>query len=93
MYTALVIEEHDILREKIAGIISREPHIDMVGQVKVLSNGFWGLFQHLNPDLVVLRIRQEHLDGEFMSSFETGKPGTQDHAFLRGTRGSVSKGR
>lgn len=50
-YTVLVIEESDILREKIAGLISRQQRVDLVAQVSSRER-LAGALAVMTPDIV-----------------------------------------
>lgn len=84
MYIALVIEENDVLREKIAGLLSREPNIGLVAQLKSPEAFIGDMSKIFNPDLIVMRIRKSFLEPGFIDSFKIGNPGREVMLFTEG---------
>lgn len=58
----LLVDDHALFREGLAGIIASQPDMQVVGEA---SDGFEGLVkaQELNPDLILMDIQMPGMDG------------------------------
>jgi DNA-binding NarL/FixJ family response regulator len=58
----LLVDDHALFREGLAGIIASQPDMQVVGEA---SDGFEGLIkaQELNPDLILMDIQMPGMDG------------------------------
>jgi DNA-binding NarL/FixJ family response regulator len=58
----LLVDDHALFREGLAGIIDSQPDMQVVGEA---SDGFEGLVkaQELNPDLILMDIQMPGMDG------------------------------
>lgn len=76
----LVVEKHDLLREKIAGVVSRLEDVRMVIQVADCSE-LTRIAEENAPDLVLMNIRQAHSQRKTIARMKEIQPGAKIFIF------------
>ena len=60
--TALIVDDHEVVREGLRLSLSRAPHIRVVGEAADGASAF-ELAERRKPDLVIMDVRMPGIDG------------------------------